>query len=507
MVHLAVLVEPRVAVLLHRPDPVGDFDAFFVHRLQHLLEAQRVPHPERPHLPAEAPADGAVGVGGAGGDLGDAAGGVAQQVERRVAEERACPARVVPQRVEARGEVARLLDGVEVADADVSGVLVLPGLRVDGANVLAFFLVEPGARFGAQRPGIDQTRQHGGHAEALAALVVPRLLVEVRRHVAQHVKAHDVGGAERRALGMPDERPRQRVDLLDGIVARGEKLHRAQHRVDAQPVADEIRHVVRDDDAFAQMHAPEMRHPRQHLRVGVVCRDEFEEFEVARRVEKVRADKALLETIRPPLGDLVDGNAARVGRDHGVVARVLLDARHHAALHVELFDDDLDDPVGLRDALEIVLEVAEPHACLALLVEKRIGRQLLNRLPRLLDDGVVRPLFADGFRRDVEQIDRQPCVGEVRGDLRAHRPGAQHGGMAERRMGGRGGGAVSGGLCEFHISKGFDSGWQGRYEVRPYRCLGGGRGNEFRPQPHHTKALKPVIARPTTSVLISLVPS
>ena len=103
-------------------------------------------------------------------------------------------------------------------------------------------------------------------------------------------------------------------------------------------------------------------------------------------------------------------------------------------LHVDALDDDLDDPVGLGDALEIVGEVAQPHPLGDALGKQRIGRQLLRGFPRLLYDAVVRPLTPDVGRRHVEQVDGQSGVGEMGGNLRAHRARAQNGGVAERRI-------------------------------------------------------------------------
>ena len=318
-----VFVEAALGDALH---PLRRLDACLLHRGAHAVDAQRVPHLERAHLPAKAPADRAVDVGRRVGDLGHAARRVAQQVERRAAEKVACAAVVFPQRHEARIQRALELLGVDVG---VRLGRVLHRLGVDRQDRLALLLEE--ARLGllAHVAGLDELVQHVRDLKHLAALVIGHVLVQVRRDVPQRVQPHHIRRAERGALGVPDERARQRVHLLDREAARRELLERAHHPIDADPVADKVRRVLGDDDALAQVHARKRRDAPEHVRVGVGRRDDLEQLEVARRVEKVRAQKARLEVVAAAVHDVRDRQARRVGRDDGIGARSRLDPLHH----------------------------------------------------------------------------------------------------------------------------------------------------------------------------------
>ena len=432
-IHAAVAVELRDARRLHLAHPRGQRDPGLVQLLQDGVEAEGVPDLERPHLPAEAPFDGVVHRRGRSGDLGDAAGGVGEGVERGRANVRPDPPLVVEQRGVALGERTDLFVVVQPRQVERLGGFVPTGLRVDRQDVLADLLVEAGLRFGPERAVLDELVQQRRHAEALARLVALGLGVEVVRHVAEHVEADHVRRAERGALGVADERAGERVKFLHRVRARRQRLHRAEDGVGADAVAHEVRHVVGHHDALAEVHPPELRHALHHGGVGVGRRDEFEQLEVARRVEEVRAEQPLAEALAPPLADLADRDAGRVGADHGGVGGRGLDPFHQPALHVEPLDHRLDDEVGILDPVEVLVEVAEAHAGLGGVVEKRRRVHLRQRRPCLLDEAVGRARLADGGRRDVEQIHRQACVGAVGGDLCAHRARAEHGDLAKRK--------------------------------------------------------------------------
>src|SRR5690606_32348984 len=140
-------------------------------------------HLERPHLPAEAPLDGAVHVGRAVGDLGNAAGAVAEQVERRLAEELPDAAVVLVELREAVGELAAL-EGRDV-EVGLGRILVLHRLQVDGFDRLPLLPVKTGLALRAELAALDEPVEDLGDAEGLAALVVSDRLVEVGGDVAE----------------------------------------------------------------------------------------------------------------------------------------------------------------------------------------------------------------------------------------------------------------------------------------------------------------------------------
>ena len=87
-------------------------------------------------------------------------------------------------------------------------------------------------------------------------------------------------------------------------------------------------------------------------------------------------------------------------------------------LDVELFDDRFDDPVGAGDLLKVGVETTEADEAGRLPREKRV------RLERLRAFEAI----ASGVLCQIEQQDRHAGVGQMRGNLRAHRARAQNGG-------------------------------------------------------------------------------
>ena len=114
---------------------------------------------------------------------------------------------------------------------------------------------------------------------------------------------------------------------------------------------------------------------------------------------------------------------------------MLLDPGVHVPFHVHSFHHRLHDPVNRPHALEVCLKVAQVDPIGHRVGEEGVGARLPGLLKALSHDGVrVVPVV----RRNVEQVHLQPGVGEMSGNLGAHRPGAQHRGRPEGTVGGRG---------------------------------------------------------------------
>ena len=95
---------------------------------------------------------------------------------------------------------------------------------------------------------------------------------------------------------------------------------------------------------------------------------------------------------------------------------VPVDALEERLLDVEPFDDRFDDPVDGRDGGEVVVEAARADERCASGVKNGSGLSWRAR---------GQPL-ARRVAGDVEQQHRDAGVGEVRGNLRAHRAGAEN---------------------------------------------------------------------------------
>ena len=92
------------------------------------------------------------------------------------------------------------------------------------------------------------------------------------------------------------------------------------------------------------------------------------------------------------------------------------DTAQEIALDVEILDDRLDDPIDLRQICESI-EPGGLNAIGGAAREERIGFERLEAIEAQ----------AGGVGGYVEQPDGQAGVGGVRGQLRAHRPGAEDG--------------------------------------------------------------------------------
>ena len=174
----------------------------------------------------------------------------------------------------------------------------------------------------------------------------------------QHVEPDDIRGAKRGGLGLADGRAGACVHFFDGHV---ERLHLAQdieHRKSADAVGDEIWSVLGNDDAFAQPAVANLVERFENVAACLRAGNQLDQFHVAWRVEKVRAGPVLLEIVRAPFGDEVNGQAGRVGCHDGARLADRFDARKKAALDFEILGDGFDDPVHLAAPGEIVFEIA-----------------------------------------------------------------------------------------------------------------------------------------------------
>ena len=96
---------------------------------------------------------------------------------------------------------------------------------------------------------------------------------------------------------------------------------------------------------------------------------------------------------------------------------------------VQAFDHGFDDPIAVGDVGEVVLEIAGRHELGRARRHERSG----FRFQHLLDGaGGERIAVGRALRDDVEQPNRHPGIGELRGDTGAHDAGADHGDLTDR---------------------------------------------------------------------------
>ena len=161
------------------------------------------------------------------------------------------------------------------------------------------------------------------------------------------VEADEVERTERGAARTTQRLPGNAVYF---IRIQAQLLHRAQdirENVKPDSVADEAGYVMGEDAALAQRLAAETLQCCCHGGIGLLGWDQFEEPEVAGRIEEVRAQEPWPQVRRQYGGDGVDWDAGRVGTGDSVVAQVRRQRRPETLLYCQVFEDCLDHPIAL----------------------------------------------------------------------------------------------------------------------------------------------------------------
>ena len=121
-------------------------------------------------------------------------------------------------------------------------------------------------------------------------------------------------------------------------------------------IADEVRSVPGDHDSLTQMAIGEGAHLADHVRTRLGRRDDFQQMQVARRIEEVGAEPMAAEVVAAALGERMNRNAGCIRADDRSGAPGLIDPGEQGPLHVELFDDGFDDPIGFGESLKSLIK-------------------------------------------------------------------------------------------------------------------------------------------------------
>ena len=378
--------------------------AFFFQLPRHGLDADGVPRLERPQLPAKSPAHGAVHVHDRVRNFRNAARGIQAHAgdhapdkflrlvaffsfERRAGQHAQPLARVLDGLARFDGSEARLL---------LRAIFHFHGIeREDFGFAAGFFhaLVKAAARLVAQpaapRHFLDERR----HAVDFARFVVRNIFVNVADHVQQDVDADNIRQAKRRRPRPAERGTGAGVHFLKRHAQFVHQADRIQHGKRSDAIADEIRSILGDDDALAELVVAKFGERFDHFGARRRPRNNFDEFQIARRIEEMRARPVLLPFLGHPFRDAAHGQAGSIRGDNRAGLANLRDARKQRALDFEIFGDDFDDPVRLGAKFQIILEIAGDDAILEAPREKRGG-------PGLDGGGKPRANNAVADRRD-----------------------------------------------------------------------------------------------------------
>ncbi len=437
------LIKRRAAMRQHLVDPGRYRNIFLPHQLRRSPHTQRVPHLEGTHLGIEAPAHRVVDLAERVGYFGHTPRRIGQDRQRRIDDVVACAITGAmpkdrPQPFAQLRELAHLAHQVK---AHLLRRLVLARLHVEymelsAARALGLF-VESGAGLVAKGLGRDQPRDDLQQPECFTALVFGHGMVQIVGHMRQHVQANQIAEPECRSFGITNQWTRQRIHFRDGVAV----LHCIQHPdlagIGTDAVGDEVGPIFGDNRAFAELLATPLPHKRHDLGLGLRRWDQLQQLKVARRVEEVRAQK-----VRPKLSaasgcNLLNRYARRVARHNRLRLAKPIDPCHQRLLGHELLNNHLDNPVGIAQLVEVVLQVAERDKLGGIGGKQRGRLGLKLSFPQALDDSIAnlgrgqREAFGRILRvqlagRDIQQRDRQAGAGDQRGNAAAHSAGTDH---------------------------------------------------------------------------------
>ena len=143
----------------------------------------------------------------------------------------------------------------------------------------------------------------------------------------------------------------------------------------------------------------------------------------------MRPRPMLLEFFAHALGDRMHRQSGGIRGDDGARLANLRDARKQLPLDLQILRHNFNDPVRLRTAPQIILEIPNGNAFRQGRCEKCRRLGLLRRLePRAHDLVPVRcgSIGRQIGRHDIQQNAGQSGIRKMRGNPRAHRSRTQH---------------------------------------------------------------------------------
>ena len=285
-----------------------------------------------PHRMARSTSAGGVGNGGSGLRR------VNECPAQRRARERTGAAAVPQQRADSRGQVVNGAGGIHRRQLRRLPRPVGERRRVERQDLAALrralLPVEALACLLADPAPFDQRVNQRREPERVPLRLTLESPAQIARHVRQDVQAGNVHRAEGGALRAADKRSAQRVDLLDGELPVGQQFQGARRAVHPDAVGNEPGRISGDHHTLAEREVAEAGDAVHHLRAGVGGRNDFEQREVARRVEEMRAEPVPAECRRAALRDVGNRDARRIRADDGVGAAVWLHPRQQRLLDV-----------------------------------------------------------------------------------------------------------------------------------------------------------------------------
>lgn len=183
-------------------------------------------------------------------------------------------------------------------------------------------------------------------------------LREVRDHMGQNIDAHHVRQPEAASPRPSQGRASEHVHFFDGEALLLHEFDGLRHDEDADPVCYEVGRIAGIDDCLAETAVGKVGYGGNRLRIGLRCRDDFEQSHVARRIEEMRAEPGTAEFRRQTGRDATHGQAACIGGEDDAGLEVRCDFDKKLPLDFQILGDGFDHPVAFVQERQVVVEVS-----------------------------------------------------------------------------------------------------------------------------------------------------
>ncbi len=158
---------------------------------------------------------------------------------------------------------------------------------------------------------------------------------------------------------MSDEGAGYGVHFFHGVIVLKDVIHPRGPGYGGHPVGNKIRCVLAQDHGLTQAAFPEFHHELGQFRIGLGGWDDFQQFQVAGRVEEMGSQEVGFEFIRAAFGNLPDRQTRGVGGNDTSRSPAFFYPGHDLVLNGQVLYNDLDDPVDFLDPVPVILHIPD----------------------------------------------------------------------------------------------------------------------------------------------------
>ena len=236
-------------------------------------------------------------------------------------------------------------------------------------------------------------------------------------HQPKHAGLRNTHGRANDRVGFLDRQP-----LVDGF-------DQCQLQpVDSQPVGDEAGAVLTAHDTFAKRHVGEAGDRGDRFRRGLRPGNDFQQAHIAWRIEEMRNQEVAPERLAHALGQHLQPDSGGVGADRAARPANVFQPAVQRLLDVRAFQHRLNDPIAIGQFPQIVFQVAGFDQPCGAVMHERGGFRFAQPCHRTFRQHIP---VVGAVRNDIEQHHGHAGIGDLGGNTRPHRSGADHPGLAD----------------------------------------------------------------------------